>query len=144
MNKKTFSTLGMIFSAVIVFLGILVLAGALGGDASYPNSASYLYDSGYATFGGDFYTFVNNNAAEAASASYTAAANLQDLCELLKNVCGIFLMGFGLMGVCYFGIQRCKYTEDKKTAENSAPAEPEVVAEAEASDEPEVLANTVE
>ena len=60
MNKKTFSTLGMIFSAVIVFLGILVLAGALGGDASYPNSASYLYDSGYATFGGDFYTFVNN------------------------------------------------------------------------------------
>lgn len=53
-------------------------------------------------------------------------------------------MGFGLLGVCYFGIQRCQYTEDKKTAENSAPAEPEVVAEAEASDEPEVLANTVE
>ena len=128
MNKKLYATLGMIFSAVIVLMGILVICGALGGDASYANSAPSYYDSGYATFGGDFYTYVNNNAGEAASASRTAANNLLDLCVLLKNVCGISMMGFGLMGVCLFGILRCKY-DDKKTEAEVVPAESDPVAE---------------
>ena len=128
MNKKLYATLGMVFSAVLVLMGILVICGALGGDASYANSASSFYDTGYASFGADFYTYVSNNAAEAASASRTAANNLLDLCVLLKNVCGISMMGFGLMGVCLFGILRCKY-DDKKTEAEVVPAESDPVAE---------------
>ena len=120
MTKKTFATAGMSVSALIVLLGILVIAGAMGGDTSYPGMAPYSYDSGYASFGGDFYTYVNNNAAEAASGARTAAANLEDIAELLKNVCGVFLMGFGLMGVCFFGMARCG-CQDKKNEE--VPAE---------------------
>lgn len=102
--KKLFAILGMLISVAVLICGILTLSGEMGGNTSHPGSAPYSYDSGYATFGGDFYTFVNNNAAEAAAGAYTAANNLQDVAELLKNVCGIFLMGFGAMGFCLFGI----------------------------------------
>jgi len=109
-SKKTFATVGMIIGVLIAFCGILTIAGALGGDTSYPSGAPYSYDSGYATFGGDFYTYASNNAAEAASAARTTASNLEDIAELLKNVCGVFLMGFGMMGFCFFGAIRagCK------------------------------------
>ena len=107
MSKQTFATLGMVFSAVLVLCSILVFIGVMGGEASYPGSAPYSYDSGYATFGGDFYTYVSNNAAEAASASRTAANNVRELCDLMKNVCGLFLLGFGLLGFCHFGIVFC-------------------------------------
>ena len=123
MNKKTVSLVAMILSALIVFFGILVLAGAMGGDTSYAGS-SYLYDSGYAEFGADFYTYVSNNAAEAASASRTVASNLGEIAALLKNVCGIFLMGFGLLGLCHFAML---WLEEKKAEE--AVATPEIVEE---------------
>ncbi len=136
MNKKLLATLGMVFSAVLVLAGILSLAGALGGDANYPSSAPYSYDSGYASFGADFYTYVSNNAGEAASASRTAANNIRELCELVKNVCGCFLMGFGLLGFCHFGIVFCecpkKETVENAPAESEAPAEPEAPAAPEA------------
>ena len=103
LNKKNFSLVGMGISILVVLFGILIMAGAMGGNASY-SSGSYLYDSGYASFGADFYTYVSNNAAEAASASRTAASNLVSIAKLLKNVCGIFLMGFGTMGFCLFGM----------------------------------------
>lgn len=142
MSKKTFATLGMIFSAVIVLASILVFAGALGGDADYPSSAPYSYDSGYASFGADFYTYVSNNTAEAASASRTAANNVRELCDLMRNVCGCFLMGFGLLGICHFGIVRCE-CQKKETAECAA-TESEAPVAPEAPAEPEVSAETAE
>ena len=111
MNKKTFTTIGMICSAVIFLMGILVMTGAMGGDASGASSASYLYDSGYASFGADFYTYVSNNAAEAASAARTIAGNLKNLSELLKNGLGLLLIAFGMFGVCHFGVLRCDCVE---------------------------------
>ena len=84
MNRKVFATLGMIFGLLIALCGILTLSGKLGGDTSYPSSAPYSYDSGYASFGADFYTYVSNNAAETASAARTTAGNLEDIAELLK------------------------------------------------------------
>lgn len=119
MSKKTLATLGMIVSMILVLFAALVFTGELGGDANYPSTAPYGYDSGYATFGGDFYTYASNNAAEAASASRTAAANIRELCNLMKNVCGCFLMGFGLMGFCHFGIIRCDCKE-KETLETTS------------------------
>jgi len=124
MSKKLFSILGIVFSALIVVSGVLVVFGVLGGDASGATSAPSKYDSGYASFGADFYSFVNNNAAEAAVAARFTASNVRSLCELLKNVCGIFLMGFGLMGVCFFGIQLVACKEAAKAAAPVAPAAP--------------------
>ena len=39
-----------------------------------------------------------------ASAARTTASNIGDIAELLKNVCGVFLMGFGLLSLCFFGM----------------------------------------
>ena len=69
----------------------------------YPSSAPTKYDSGYATFGGDAYTYMANNAAEAASAARTVAGNQQDIFGLMQTVSGILLIGFGLLGFCHFG-----------------------------------------
>lgn len=69
MTKKTFALIGMIISLAIVVCGVLTISGELGGNAHYASGASYLYDSGYASFGADFYTYVSNNAAEAADAA---------------------------------------------------------------------------
>ncbi len=110
MSKKTFATIGTIVSILLVIVGLLVLFGVFGGAARYPNSAPYSYDSGYATFGGDFYTYVVNNAGEAASASRTAAINTMELCNLMRNVGGILLISFGLFGFCGFGILRRVFT----------------------------------
>jgi len=104
MKKKTLALIGMITGGLLFLCGLLVMLGAFGGDTGYASSAGYLYDSGYATFGADFYNYVSNNAAEAASASRTAANNLDDIASLLKNVCGVFLMGIGLMAACSFAM----------------------------------------
>lgn len=84
--KKSFLLYGIIISAIIAFLGILVIAGVFGGNASSASSAPSLYDSGYATFGADFYNFVSNNAQEAASAARIAANNIKELVSLMRNV----------------------------------------------------------
>ena len=141
MNKKTFAIIGVVGGAILIFLGILAMSGSLGGDASNASGSSYLYDSGYASFGADFYTYVSNNAAEAASAARTTAANLRDIAELLKNVSGILLMGFGLFMVCFFGMSLADCTakapkpEKAETAPVEAPApaeQPEPAEKAEA------------
>lgn len=121
MNKKTLALIAMIISIAIAFFGILVMAGSMGGDTSYPSS-SYPYDAGYASFGADFYTYVNNNAAEAASGTYTIAANLNDIAELMKNALGIFLIGFGLLGLCHFAMI---WVDEKAKAAAAKPAEEE-------------------
>ena len=142
MNKKLFATIGMIVSAIVILMGLLAMTGALGGDANYPSGASYLYDTGYASFGGDFYSYVNNNAAEAASAAATTANNVRKLCELLSTVSGIFLMGFGAMGLCFFGIQFCGCgCGCGKKEEQAVPAAPEAVEEPQVNAEPEVPVN---
>ncbi len=131
MNKTVLSIVGMVVSLVMILCGILVMTGAFGGDTSYASS-SYLYDSGYASFGADFYTYVSNNAAEAASAARTTSHNLQAIADLLKNVCGLFLMGFGAMGFCCFGMVNSGCKAEKAMP---APVEEETVVEASAEEE---------
>lgn len=121
MSKKVFATLGMVFGLVIALCGILTITGEMGGNTSYPSSAPYSYESGYASFGADFYTYVSNNSAEAASAARTTASNLEDIADLLKNVCGVFLMGFGMLGFCFFGAMRsdCKADAEKTVSSDA-------------------------
>ena len=134
MNKKLFAIIGVATSVLLILMGLLTICGAFGGDTSYPSSG-WSYDSGYATFGGDFYTYVNNNAAKAAYASSSASSNVAELVDLMKNFCGIFMMGFGLLGLSYFGMSLCDYVtfpapkqETETVAEAPAePQEPEVV-----------------
>lgn len=131
MNKKILSLVGMIVGFVFVLIGILSLSGALGGNASYPGSAPYSYESGYATFGGDYYTYSVNNTAETASAARTTANNLRDIADFLKMFCGLFSICFGAVIVCCFGIYRSglKETEITVATETTSVETEEVVAE---------------
>lgn len=132
MNKKAVSWIAIIVSSLIVLFGVLILAGVLGGDTGHASSSSFLYDSGYAEFGADFYTYVSNNAAEAASAARTVASNLDDIAMLLKSACGVFLIGFGLLSLCHFALV---LVDEKKVLpempEEILPTEPEEVLPAE-------------
>jgi hypothetical protein len=92
----------------------------MGGDTGYRNSASYTYDSGYASFGADFYSFVNNNAAEAADGAQKAASNLNEIANLLKNVFGIITIGFGLIAFCVFGMIWAGTEKPEKVNKNIA------------------------
>ncbi|MBR4744157.1 MAG: hypothetical protein IK082_08215 [Oscillospiraceae bacterium] len=121
MRGKAFSAAGMIVSALIVIFGILFLAGALTGE-TYRAGGAGMYDSGYASFGADFYTYVSNNAAEAASAGRAAASNLDDIFHLARTFGGIFLTGFGLLGFCLFGMKW------KECAGETAAKKPETAA----------------
>ena len=102
--KKNFSVLGIVVGGLFVLLGILSIFGAFGGDTSSPVRAPYGYDSGYAEFGADYYTYSSNNAAEAASAARTAAYNAQAIAEFLTLFCGLASILLGLMVICGFGI----------------------------------------
>ena len=131
MNKKILSLVGMVMGLAFVLIGILSLCGALGGDTSSPGSAPYSYDSGYAVFGADYYTYSVNNSAEAASAARTAASNLDDIADFLKVFCGLFSMCFGAVIVCCFGIYRAglKETAIKVTAGSDLPESNNTVTE---------------
>ena len=89
-----------------MIVGILSVSGALDGSDYYSMSASYEYDSGYATFGADFYTYSINNTAEIAYAARTIA-----------NFLGISSILFGLMIMCGFGIvlSSCSTNLEKNT-----------------------------
>ncbi|MBQ3110187.1 MAG: hypothetical protein IJC69_03515 [Clostridia bacterium] len=104
MSKKVYATIGMLISLALVIIGIVSMCGGLGGNTSYPGSAPYTYDSGYAMFNADYYTYSVNNSAEAASAAHTAAANLDDIGEFLSLACGLFMVCLGLISFCGFGI----------------------------------------
>lgn len=119
--KKTFCSIGIIVSAAIILIGILTVSGALGGNTNSASTASYLYDSGYASFGADFYTYVTNNAEEAASASRTVAGNLTEIAKLLKNVIGFGLICFGVLSGCAFGIAATCGSKPKQKTENTQP-----------------------
>jgi len=104
MNKKLFSMIGMCVSLAIIILGVLLLANV---PSSFLTSADTTYkDSGFATFGTDFYTYINNNAAEAASATQAIAANQNEFFDMLAHIgtIGAFmLIAFGALGFCAFG-----------------------------------------
>ena len=131
MNKKTLSLVGMIIGCVFVLIGILSLSGALGGNTSYPSSAPYSYDSGYASFGGDYYTYSVNNTAETARAAITTAANLDDIAEFLKIFCGLFSLCFGAAVICCFGIYYVglKKSDINVTTEPNLPKAEEIIVE---------------
>ena len=65
--------MGMIFCVLFIILGFVIM---FRDNSCSTASRSGLYDSGLASFGADFYTYVSNNAAEAASAACTAANNI--------------------------------------------------------------------
>lgn len=110
LKRKHFVYAGMIAGLLLVVMGALTLFGVFGPEAYY-GSSNYKYDSGYTEFGADFYTYVSNNAAEAASASSAAAGNAREIGQMLRTVCGIALIGFGLVTVCGFGLQLPKEPE---------------------------------
>ena len=85
--RKGFCILGIVVSLVIILLGVLLLTGKI--DVKPESSYLYKYESGYAVFGGDFYTHVNNNAAEAVG--------------LIRVAAGILIMSLGAIGFCLFG-----------------------------------------
>jgi len=121
MSKKIFSILGIVTGLLAVLFGILILSGAFGGDTDTASSASYPYDSGYASFGADFYTYVSNNAQEAASAARTTARNLNEIAHLLRASLGCLFIVFGLFTTCLFAT---KLSDGK-----AAPAKLEATAE---------------
>ena len=101
-KKKKSPLIGLIISCVIIILGIVIMATSLG--VSHHGSYSYSSESGTASFGADFYTYVNNNAAEAAKACRTAANNLDSLITLVSLISGIFLIAAGAVAACCFSM----------------------------------------
>lgn len=115
--RKFFSIVGILFSCMIIFWGYQYLklnTQYVGGrSVSAPSSASgapSYADSGYASFGADFYTYVTNNAADAAKSVHTVAANQVQIFEqmsqfktILSRFFGFLLISLGGIGVCLFG-----------------------------------------
>lgn len=112
MSKKTFATIGMIVCVLFVIAGFITMEKT---NSCSTGSRSGLFDSGLATFGSDFYTYSNNNAAEAASAARTTANNVKEVYTLLCDMFGWFFVFIGSIGLCHFGIIR---------ADCNAPASP--------------------
>ena len=121
--KKIFSIIGMAVSCVLIILGIMVAMGEMGGansyaSISYKSAETSPYDSGWAKFGSDFYTYSNNNAYdaavaaraasanayEAAEAAAAASTNIRELSDLMEMVFGIMLMAMGAFGFLGFGV----------------------------------------
>lgn len=103
MSKKLFATIGMIVCVLLVIMGF----ATMGQDNECSiASRSGMYDSGLTSFGADFYTYSNNNTAEAASAARITANNIYDLYDLLADVFGWFFVFAGLIGFCHFGVVR--------------------------------------
>lgn len=100
--KKIFSVSGMVVGIVAIIFALGVLTGQYSDVLSSGGSSPY--SSGYASFGGDYYTYSVNNSAEAASAAKAAASNVGDVYELLELCFGWFMLIFGMVTVCGFGI----------------------------------------
>lgn len=105
MGKKLFSTMGMTVCVLFIIMGFITIRR---NNSCSTVSRSGLYDSGLATFGTDYYTYSNNNAAEAASAARTTANNIRELYNLLADMFGWSFVFMGLIGFCHFGVIRAE------------------------------------
>ncbi len=103
MKKKTFAVVGMVISVIVVLWGILVFTGSY----DYASTPSWSYDYGYASFGGDFYSYVNNNAAY-------AAYNVRALGSMIEKIGGIVLISLGLLSFCYFGMAEVSLSKERE------------------------------
>ena len=112
--KKKLSVIGMIIGLAFVVVGILSIFGVLGGETSSPSSVPYYYDSGYATFGSDYYSYSSNNAAAAASAARTTAYNIGHVSDFILTFFGLSSILFGLMVMCGFGIVLASCSKENK------------------------------
>ena len=119
--KKLFLYCGVATGLLAILFGILILGGSFGGDTSTASGASALYDSGYASFGADFYTYVSNNAQEAASASRTVASNLNAIADLLRSSLGCLFIVFGLFTTCLFGLKLSEKEPQAPSVTGTAP-----------------------
>ena len=111
--KKTISLVGMIVGFAFVVVGILAMSGTFGCDVmSHASSAPSAYDSGYASFGADYYSYSVNNGAEAAVGARVAANNLADIGEFISMFSGVMSMLIGFAVICGFGVvfASCKAT----------------------------------
>lgn len=133
--KKTLSIVGLVVGFAFVVVGILSVSGILGGGTGVPSTAPSYYDAGYASFGGDYYTYSSNNAAEAASAARTAAYNVHYFAQFIETFFGLTSILFGLMVMCGFGILLCSCIKEKVPAVIN-----EISHEAETTVEPDVVA----
>ena len=116
--RKFFAIIGILFSCAVIFVGVQFINGNsqfLGRNyVSAPSSAPSVptfFDAGFATFGGDSYTFINNNAADAARGTHAIADNQVQIFEQLSlsmsyliQFFGLFMIVLGGMGVCLFGV----------------------------------------
>lgn len=89
--KKKACICGIAVGVALVICGILVLSGTFIKKPEDPKK--YRDKSGYMNFGGDAYTYMNNNLAETAAVTRS-----------INDATGIFLIGFGLLGVCLFTV----------------------------------------
>lgn len=115
MRKKYLLLAGFAIGFAFVIVGILSLAGALGGDAHDASSAPSYYDSGYGKFGADYYTYSVNNSAAAASAARTTAGNVAEIAKFLTTFCGLSSILIGLLVMCGFAL--ALHSGVKETAE---------------------------
>lgn len=111
--KKAFSIIGIVVCLAITVVGVLTLTGTFSEKLLAPDENNYKtdnytshsgssyssyskssysphtgmnwYDEGYAAFGGDFYTYVNNNAAKAAFYAKDAANYAKDAAGYAKD-----------------------------------------------------------
>lgn len=109
--KKVSAFLGLAAGLLAILIGILILSGSIGGNTSYYAYSEYIssIDSGRTAFGADFYTYVNNNAANAVTAAKNTTnavegvgESLEDLFYLVRAIGGWGILLFGLFITFHF------------------------------------------
>lgn len=98
--------------------GIVVYTTGFGVE-TYSVSSGVGYDKGYAKFGADFYNYVSNNAAKAASGASVAADNIGELIQLIQHVCGCAMICWGLLSTCKFGLKLSTIKREEEKAKNT-------------------------
>lgn len=109
---KKFALMGMVLSILIcVFGAIVFFSKAPNEEANLSWYDTTYLDSGFTAFGGDFYTYVNNNTAQAAEALMASVRNQYDIVTQISKSCaavskagGVLLLALGMLGFCGFGI----------------------------------------
>lgn len=102
--KKFFSIIGIIVGASFIILGFLTISGELGGNATGTSYTKDIYDTGYAVFGTDFYTYSVNNTAKAAEAAEVTAYNVYSVANFLQTFLGTSSILIGIIVISCFGI----------------------------------------